>query len=80
MEPIENEDGDRPIILYTGNAKFRPADRVWVRVSDTATREGPYTVAAVEGGRYKLCNKDRTPVKGGSWLEEEALEIYDTFE
>lgn len=59
---------------------FHLADQVYVRVSGTTTREGPYTVAAVENGHYKLCDSNKCPVKGGSWLKEEELEIYDPFE
>ncbi|KAK4170901.1 hypothetical protein QBC36DRAFT_341048 [Triangularia setosa] len=74
------EDGDRPITTYTNNAKFRPADQVYVRVPGTTTREGPYTVAAVDNGRYKLCDENKTPVEGDRWLKEEELEFYDPFE
>ncbi|KAK3984182.1 hypothetical protein QBC44DRAFT_22787 [Cladorrhinum sp. PSN332] len=84
MEPYNEisfcEDGDRPSIQYENNAKFRPADRVCVRVPGTTTREGPYTVAAVENGRYKLCDENKNPVRGDSWLTEDELEFYNDFE
>ena len=62
------------------NPMFRPADQVYVRVSGTTMREGPYTVVAVENGHYKLCDNNRRPVKDDSWLKEEELEFYDPFE
>ncbi|KAK0611678.1 hypothetical protein B0T14DRAFT_333520 [Immersiella caudata] len=85
MDPNEKfsfcEDGDRPICTYKTKTKFRPADRVWVLVPGTSTRAGPYTVAAVENGRYKLCDKNKRPTEDDRWLKEEELEFfYDDFE
>ncbi len=41
--------------------------------------EGPYTVSFVDKGRYKLCDANGNPVKGGSWFKEQELEFYDPF-
>jgi hypothetical protein len=41
--------------------------------------KGPYTVSFVDKGRYKLCDANGNPVKGGSWFKEQELEFYDPF-
>jgi hypothetical protein len=61
------------------NARFCPADQVYVRVPGTTMREGPSTVTSVDNQQYKLCNEKGNQVKGNSWSKEEELEFCDPF-
>ncbi|KAK3368852.1 hypothetical protein B0T24DRAFT_721905 [Lasiosphaeria ovina] len=65
---------------YLAPEKFYPGDQVYVGVPRTETREGPYTVSAVDNRRYQLCNKDGSLVMMDGWWKEEELVLYDPFE
>lgn len=62
---------------YGKEFKYAPGDEVYLTVS--GTKEGPYKIEAVKGGKYSLCDTGGTTVKGGQTFEEGDLELYDVF-
>ncbi|KAL7896780.1 hypothetical protein HDV63DRAFT_378460 [Trichoderma sp. SZMC 28014] len=57
--------------------KFRPNDEVMFHHLGQWT--GPFLVAEVVDGRYRLCDQQQMAVNNNQWVEESALEMYDPF-
>lgn len=59
---------------------FRPGDQVYLCITGTNTREGPYQISSVPRAKsYILCNGNKEPINGGREVEERDLKLYDPF-
>ncbi|KAF8847728.1 hypothetical protein BDZ45DRAFT_754602 [Acephala macrosclerotiorum] len=76
------EGGARPSVDHPGDGKYKfmPLDKVFLCLSGSQDREGPYLIEKAEHGKYSLCDEDGKTVKGGEMFEEGDLVLYDHFE
>ncbi|KAI6081064.1 hypothetical protein F4821DRAFT_250126 [Hypoxylon rubiginosum] len=69
-----DEDDKRPCVdRYVKRPQFRVGDKVFV-INTSGSREGPYFVASVSGGKFKLSGEDGQSAKNGDEFSLDSLE------
>ncbi|KAF2819269.1 hypothetical protein CC86DRAFT_472104 [Ophiobolus disseminans] len=70
-----DDDGGRPLITSSGQTnKYRPGQVVYLVVSGSTQREGPYKIATPAGqGNYTLCFADGSQAKNGAAVDESLM-------